>query len=98
MGDRLPGMRQRIPGALAFVDVSRVQRHGNRVRLVGAGIEKLPVNEDRHRDERCFPVGSHLQNADGAGATGVFVFLYRIQPTVSLPPGSPDLWTWREDV
>jgi hypothetical protein len=32
----------------------------------------------------------------GPSYTGAFVFLYRIQPTVSLPANSADLWTWRE--
>jgi hypothetical protein len=32
----------------------------------------------------------------GPTYTGAFVFLYRIQPTVSLPADSLDLWTWRD--
>ena len=32
----------------------------------------------------------------GPSSTGLFVFLYCIQPTVSLPADSPDLWTWRD--
>src|SRR5207247_1579255 len=32
----------------------------------------------------------------GRSYTGLFVFLYRIQPIVSLPADSSDLWTWRD--
>ena len=32
----------------------------------------------------------------GAGFVGLFVFVYRIQPTVLLPLGTPDLWAWRD--
>jgi hypothetical protein len=32
----------------------------------------------------------------GPGSVGLFVFLYRIGPTVSLPHDTLDLWTWRE--
>jgi hypothetical protein len=32
----------------------------------------------------------------GPGSLGLFVFLYRIGPTVTLAEGTLDLWTWRE--
>jgi hypothetical protein len=32
----------------------------------------------------------------GPGFVGMFVFVYRIAPTVLLPLGTPDLWTWRD--
>jgi hypothetical protein len=32
----------------------------------------------------------------GPSYTGLFVFLYRIGPIVSLPQDSPDLWKWRD--
>jgi hypothetical protein len=33
----------------------------------------------------------------GPGSVGLFVFLYRIGPTVILPQDTPDLWTWRQE-
>src|SRR5438309_6012951 len=33
----------------------------------------------------------------GPGSVGLFVFLYRIGPTVTLPADTLDLWTWREN-
>lgn len=33
----------------------------------------------------------------GPGALGLFVFLYRIRPTVQVPADTLDLWTWRDD-
>jgi hypothetical protein len=33
----------------------------------------------------------------GPGALGLFVFLYRIGPTVSIPDDTVDLWRWREE-
>src|SRR5687768_13303739 len=33
----------------------------------------------------------------GPGALGLFVFLYQIKPTVTLPEDTPDLWTWRDE-
>jgi hypothetical protein len=32
----------------------------------------------------------------GDGFVGLLVFVYRIQPTVLLPLGTPDLWVWRD--
>jgi len=32
----------------------------------------------------------------GPGSVGLFVFLYRIGATVSLPEDTPDLWIWRD--
>lgn len=32
----------------------------------------------------------------GTGYVGLFVFIYRIVPTVLLPLGTPDLWAWRD--
>ncbi|MBI3407359.1 MAG: HYExAFE family protein [Planctomycetes bacterium] len=32
----------------------------------------------------------------GPGSLGLFVFLYRIGPSVSLPADTPDLWRWRD--
>jgi hypothetical protein len=32
----------------------------------------------------------------GPGYTGLLVFIYQLTPIVDLPPGTPDLWHWRE--
>jgi hypothetical protein len=32
----------------------------------------------------------------GDGFQGLFVFVYRVMPTVLLPLGTPDLWLWRD--
>jgi hypothetical protein len=32
----------------------------------------------------------------GPGSLGLFVFMYRIGPTVTLPADTLDLWTWRD--
>ncbi len=32
----------------------------------------------------------------GPGSLSLFVFIYRIGPSVALPPDTLDLWTWRE--
>ena len=43
---------ERIAGSFSFVHVSRVQRHGNGISLVGGRIPELPVDQNRDRNER----------------------------------------------
>lgn len=33
----------------------------------------------------------------GPGYLALFVFLYRLQPSVEIPPDTVDLWSWREE-
>ena len=32
----------------------------------------------------------------GPGYLALFVFLYRLQPTIVIPPDTPDVWMWRD--
>ncbi len=63
---------ERIAGSFSFVDVSRVQRHGYGISLVGGRVPEFPVDQNRDRNERRFPVRRELHHGQRPGS-GVFL-------------------------
>jgi hypothetical protein len=66
---------QRIAGLFGFVDGAAFERHRYRVRLIGAGIVKLPVDENRDGNQRCLATLRELQDAYGARPFDFFLRL-----------------------
>jgi hypothetical protein len=63
---------QRIAGLFGLIDRAAFQRHRYRVRLIGAGIVELAVDENRHGNQRRLPALRELQDAYGSRSFNLF--------------------------
>ena len=72
--ERAPYRKQpeRIPGAFAFINYTRIQRHRDRIGLIGACVPEFPVDQNRDRNQRCLAVRPELNHSDRA-RTGILL-------------------------
>ena len=77
---------ERTAGALAFVNIPRIQGHGNRIGFIDARIPELAVNQNCERDDRSLAIRTELNDSQGAWS-GVFL-------TLGLAFSRDNLWTF----